>query len=120
MVEPGNLVTLGFQIAEGIERIAPEDIRFAAQLGYTLKLLAFIDAGADGAVEVSVQPALVPNANILASVRGVFNAIAVRGDVVGDALFYGRGAGQDPTASSVLGDLADAVLTHGRPIHVPC
>jgi len=102
-------------LVEGIERIAPEDIRFAAQLGYTLKLLAFIDAGADGAVEVSVQPALVPNANILASVRGVFNAIAVRGDVVGDALFYGRGAGQDPTASSVLGDLADAALALQSP-----
>jgi len=97
-------------LVEGVERITPEDIRFAAQLGYTIKLLAFIDAGPDGAVEVSVQPSLVPNGNILASVRGVFNAIAVRGDVVGDALFYGRGAGQDPTASSVIGDLADAAL----------
>lgn len=95
----------------GIEKITPDDMRFAAQLGYTIKLLAVIDACPDGSVEVSVQPSLVPNGNILASVRGVFNAVAVRGDVVGDTLFYGRGAGQDPTASSVIGDLADAAHT---------
>jgi homoserine dehydrogenase len=102
-------------LVDGIERIAPDDIRFAARLGYTIKLLAFIDACPDGSVEVSVQPALVANDNILASVRGVFNAIALRGDVVGDALFYGRGAGQDPTASSVLGDLADAATALQSP-----
>ena len=102
-------------LVEGIEKITPADIRFAAQLGCTIKLLACIDACDDGSVEVSVQPSFVPNANILASVRGVFNAIAVRGDVVGDTLFYGRGAGQDPTASSVIGDLADAALTLQSP-----
>ncbi len=102
-------------LVEGIERITPADMRFAAQLGYTIKLLAAIDACPDGSVEVSVQPSLVPNDNILSSVRGVFNAIAVRGDVVGDTLFYGRGAGQDPTASSVLGDLADAALALESP-----
>ena len=98
-------------LVQGIEKITPADMRFAAQLGYTVKLLAVIDACPDGSVEVSVQPSFVPNANILASVRGVFNAVAVRGDVVGDTLFYGRGAGQDPTASSVIGDLADAAHT---------
>ena len=102
-------------LVEGIEGITPGDIRFAAQLGYTIKLLGFIDACPDGSVEVSVQPSLVPKENILASVRGVFNAIAVRGDVVGDALFYGRGAGRDPTASSVLGDLADAAIALDAP-----
>lgn len=102
-------------LVRGIEKITPADMRFAAQLGYTIKLLAVIDACADGSVEVSVQPSLVPNGNILSSVRGVFNAIAVRGDVVGDALFYGRGAGQDPTASSVIGDLADAALALQAP-----
>jgi homoserine dehydrogenase len=102
-------------LVQGIERITPADMRFAAQLGYTIKLLAVIDACADGSVEVSVQPSLVPQGNILSSVRGVFNAIAVRGDVVGDALFYGRGAGQDPTASSVIGDLADAALALQAP-----
>lgn len=95
-------------LVQGVEKITPADMRFAAQLGYTVKLLAVIDACPDGSVEVSVQPSFVPNTNILASVRGVFNAVAVRGDVVGDTLFYGRGAGQDPTASSVIGDLADA------------
>lgn len=102
-------------LVEGIEGITPGDIRFAAQLGYTIKLLGFIDACPDGSVEVSVQPSLVPKENILASVRGVFNAIAVRGDVVGDALFYGRGAGRDPTASSVISDLADAAIALDAP-----
>lgn len=106
-------------LVEGIEKVTPADSRFAAQLGYTIKLLACIDACPDGSVEVSVQPSLVPNNNILASVNGVFNAIAVRGDVVGDTLFYGRGAGQDPTASSVIGDLADAAnaLVSPRPFY---
>src|SRR5262249_44679885 len=61
-------------------------------------------------VQVSVYPALVPNSHLLASVNGVFNAILVRGDVVGDTAYYGRGAGQDATASAVLSDLADAAL----------
>jgi homoserine dehydrogenase len=61
-------------------------------------------------VQVSVYPTLVPNSHVLASVNGVFNAVFVRGDVVGDALFYGRGAGKDATASAVLSDIGDAVL----------
>jgi homoserine dehydrogenase len=61
-------------------------------------------------VQVSVYPTLVPNAHVLASVNHVFNAVFVRGDVVGDTLFYGRGAGKDATASAVLSDLADAAL----------
>src|SRR6185436_10792387 len=65
----------------------------------------------DGApIQVSVYPTLVPNDHVLASVNHVFNAILVRGDVVGDTLYYGRGAGQDATASAVLSDLADAAL----------
>jgi homoserine dehydrogenase len=59
---------------------------------------------------VAVYPALIPNAHVLAGVNHAFNAVFVRGDVVGDTLFYGRGAGQDPTASAVLSDLADAAL----------
>lgn len=62
------------------------------------------------AIQVSVYPALVPNSHVLANVNGVFNAVYVRGDVVGDTLYYGRGAGQDATASAVLSDLADAAL----------
>src|SRR5690606_5749097 len=61
-------------------------------------------------IQVTVYPTLVPNAHVLASVSNVFNAVYVRGDVVGDTLYYGRGAGQDATASAVLSDLADAAL----------
>ncbi len=94
---------------EGIRSITGVDIQFAGQLGYTIKLLGTIKKfGAR--VQVSVCPTLIPNAHVLASVNHVFNAIFVRGDVVGDTLFYGRGAGQDPTASAVLSDIADAAL----------
>src|SRR5207237_5589690 len=96
-------------------------IRFAGELGYTIKLLGIVKkvermggarAKSNGCapVQVSVYPTLVPNAHVLASVNDVFNAIYVRGDVVGDTLYYGRGAGQDATASAVLSDLADAAL----------
>jgi homoserine dehydrogenase len=72
-------------------------------------------------VQVSVYPTLVPNSHVLASVNDVFNAVFVRGDVVGDTLFYGRGAGKDATASAVLSDLADAALDlkHGSKNRVP-
>lgn len=102
---------------EGIRHITKLDMQFAQQLGYTIKLLGIIKKlAARGSrkngsrVQVSVYPTLVPNAHVLASVGGVFNAIFVRGDVVGDTLFYGRGAGKDATASAVLSDLADAAL----------
>jgi homoserine dehydrogenase len=107
---------------EGIRGIARADIEFAAQLGYTIKLLAIIKShaatpagkrsrAANGSrIQVSVYPALIPNAHVLASVEHVFNAVFVRGDIVGDTLFYGRGAGKDATASAVLSDLADAAL----------
>ena len=107
---------------EGIRSIDPLDIQFAGQLGYTIKLLGIVREGATPAktkgrkasrsrpIQVSVYPALVPNSHVLASVNHAFNAVAVRGDVVGDTLFYGRGAGADATASSVLSDLADAAL----------
>jgi homoserine dehydrogenase len=72
-------------------------------------------------VQVSVYPTLIPNSHVLASVNGVFNACFVRGDIVGDTLFYGRGAGKDATASAVLSDLADAALDLklGTPHRVP-
>jgi homoserine dehydrogenase len=115
---------------EGIRGITRLDMQFAGQLGYTIKLLGIVkrmepvsDAAAkhraarplaignrQSAIQVSVYPTLVPNAHVLASVNHVFNAIYVRGDVVGDTLYYGRGAGQDATASAVLSDLADAAL----------
>jgi homoserine dehydrogenase len=71
-------------------------------------LVATIRAGQENLVEVHVRPTLVPKHHVLASVNGVFNALMVRGDIVGDTLFYGRGAGQDPTASAVISDLAQA------------
>ncbi|MFO1499680.1 MAG: homoserine dehydrogenase [Verrucomicrobiota bacterium] len=94
---------------EGIRSITPTDIHFAGELGYTIKLLGVIKK-VGARVQVGVYPTLVPNEHVLASVNGVFNAVFVRGDVVGDTLFYGRGAGQDATASAVLSDLADAAL----------
>jgi homoserine dehydrogenase len=100
---------------EGIRDITKLDIQFAQQLGYTIKLLGAVKtvdgaAGKGCRVQVSVYPTLVPNSHVLASVNHVFNAVYVRGDVVGDTLYYGRGAGQDATASAVLSDLADAAL----------
>src|SRR4029079_11389983 len=72
-------------------------------------------------IQVSVYPTLVPNAHVLASVNHVFNAVFVRGDVVGDTLFYGRGAGKDATASAVLSDVADADIEskNGTSLRVP-
>jgi homoserine dehydrogenase len=96
---------------EGIRHISALDIKFAGELGYTIKLLGIVKK-IEGAcrVQVSVYPTLIPNAHVLASVNDAFNAVFVRGDVVGDSLFYGRGAGRDATASAVLSDLADAAL----------
>lgn len=92
---------------EGIEELTAGDICFAEKLGYRIKLIGHIKAHENG-VEVRVHPTLIPKSHVLASVNGVFNAIAVKGDVVGDALFYGRGAGQDPTSSAVIADIAEA------------
>jgi homoserine dehydrogenase len=104
---------------EGIRSISKIDMQFAQQLGYTIKLLGIVkqskaqspkSKGAKAGVQVSVYPALVPSSHVLANVNHVFNAVFVRGDVVGDTLFYGRGAGKDATASAVLSDVADAAL----------
>ena len=114
---------------EGIRSVSKLDIQFAAQLGYTIRLLGIVQpvesarkpkgrtTRAAQRIQVSVYPALVPNSHVLASVNHAFNAVAVRGDVVGDTLFYGRGAGQDPTASSVLADLADAAMDLKSGVH---
>jgi homoserine dehydrogenase len=102
---------------EGIRTISKLDMQFTQQLGYTIKLLAIAKReistkakNQKSKIQVSVYPALVPNSHVLASVNGVFNAVFVRGDIVGDTLFYGRGAGKDATASAVLSDVADAAL----------
>ena len=100
---------------EGIENVRAKDIAFASELGYAIKLLAIIKGRAGGEIEVRVHPTLIKKTHVLASVNGVFNALAVHGDVVGDTLFYGRGAGQDPTASAVIADLAEAALALQSP-----
>jgi homoserine dehydrogenase len=87
--------------------VSAADIHFAKSLGYCIKLLGSIREK-NGKVEVGVAPTLIPLGNVLASVNGVFNAVAVRGDLVGDSLFYGRGAGRGPTSTSVIGDLVEA------------
>lgn len=101
----------------GIEQVRPTDIRFAKNLGYVVKLLAIIRQHKDGAVECRVQPSFIAKSHILASVHDVFNAVAVSGDTVGESLFYGRGAGQDPTASSVVADIVEAARSIEIPYH---
>jgi homoserine dehydrogenase len=86
---------------EGITEISSDDIAFAKEFGYTIKLLAIAKRSGEG-MEARVQPTLLPNSHILATVNGSFNAILMRGDEVGDVLFYGRGAGPHPTASAVI------------------
>ncbi|MSR77795.1 MAG: homoserine dehydrogenase [Candidatus Omnitrophica bacterium] len=97
---------------EGITRISSEDIAFADEFGYRIKLLAIAKKFSDG-IEARVQPTLLPAGHMLASVQGSFNAVMVHGDEVGDVLFYGRGAGSHPTASAVLSDLVDLAMRQG-------
>ncbi|MBI2165361.1 MAG: homoserine dehydrogenase [Chloroflexi bacterium] len=89
---------------EGITRLAPKDFRYAQEFGYAIKLLA-IGRKSNGAVQVTVYPALVPRDEIIAKVDGVFNAIEIKGDLSGPVLFHGMGAGSLPTTSAVLGDV---------------
>ena len=93
---------------EGITKITAKDIAYAKELGCTIKLLAAARNTPEG-IEVAVYPMLLPKHHPLASVRDSFNAIFVHGDAVDDAMFYGRGAGQFPTASAVMGDVIDVV-----------
>jgi len=133
-------------LVEGIRSISQTDIQFADKLGYTIKLLGIVktsgtgcqpvsehgqdahatrthglEARATSQVQISVYPALIPQSHVLANVSDVFNAVFVRGDIVGDTLYYGRGAGKDATASAVLSDIADAAtdIVNGTPRRVP-
>jgi homoserine dehydrogenase len=102
---------------EGITRLIPRDFRYAAELGYAIKLLA-IGRRENGAVQVRVHPALVPADELLANVDGVLNAVHVEGDLIGRVLFQGAGAGSLPTTSAVMADVLDAaraVAQGGRP-----
>lgn len=93
--------------SEGISGIRSEDISFAEEFGYRIKLLAIAKRAGNGALEARVQPTLLPKNHILANVNGSFNAVLIRGDETGDILLYGRGAGSRPTASAVMSDLVD-------------
>lgn len=93
---------------EGIRKLEEMDIEMAKKFGYTVKLLAIVRADKSRQINARVHPTLVPEKNLLASVNGVYNAIAVEGDVVGHTLFYGRGAGSDAATSAVLNDIYEA------------
>ena len=125
------LSTLAFQApvrpediyTEGIRHLAAKDLRYAQEMGYRLKLLCVARDGAEG-VQARVHPALLSRQHPLAQVDGVFNAVLVRGDLVGDVLFYGRGAGAEPTGSAMVADLIalGQGLTNGggplSPVHL--
>ncbi|MEW6182955.1 MAG: homoserine dehydrogenase [Bacillota bacterium] len=100
-------VTLEDVYVEGITNIQAEDIRYAGELGFVVKLLGIAREASEG-IEVRVHPALVPFGHPLAAVSDVFNAVFIKGDAVGETMFYGRGAGELPTASAVVGDIVAA------------
>lgn len=102
----GARITLDDVYIEGITTIAIEDIEYARELGFNIKLLA-IAKHDDRGINVRVHPAFLPTSHPLASVNDVFNAIFVKGDAVGETMFYGRGAGELPTASAVAADIID-------------
>ena len=106
-------VPIRFEAAymEGIGKLAPADIRYAEQLGYRIKLLGITKRTASG-IELRVHPTLVPMQRLLASVEGAMNAVLVKGDAVGTTLYYGPGAGAEPTASAVVADLVDVTRMH--------
>jgi homoserine dehydrogenase len=101
---------------EGITRVTAADIAYARELGYRIKLLAIAKV-VEGGVEVRVHPTMIPATSPLAAVSGVFNAVFITGDAVGDLMFYGRGAGQMPTASAVWSDALEIArrIAHGIP-----
>ena len=96
---------------EGITQLQSQDIRFAEQLGYRIKLLGIAKQTSDG-IELRIHPCLVPAKSIIANVEGAMNAVMVQADAVGTTLYYGKGAGSEPTASAVIADLVDITRLH--------
>ena len=109
-IYPQNIPT------RGIRDITVADVAAAEKLGCVIKLIAWMKRGEDGSVAAGVEPCLVPKANQLAGVDDVFNAVLVEGDMLGDVVFYGKGAGKLPTASAVVADVVDA-LKNGSKVH---
>jgi len=106
---------------EGITRVGAADMEYARDLGYVIKLLA-IGVDTPEGLELKVHPVMLTNKHPLAAVNDVYNAIFIEGDAVGRVMFYGRGAGADPTGSAVVGDIMDIArnLQHGATGRVPC
>jgi homoserine dehydrogenase len=96
---------------EGIARLTREDIRYAEELGYRIKLLGLTRRTPQG-IELRVHPTLIPTRRLIANVEGVMNAVVVKGDAVGATLYYGAGAGAEPTGSAVVADLVDVTRMH--------
>ncbi|MBP6719939.1 MAG: homoserine dehydrogenase [Rhodoferax sp.] len=96
---------------EGITKLSSVDITYAEQLGYRIKLLG-ITKRTDAGIELRVHPSLVPTKRLIANVEGAMNAVVVQGDAVGTTLYYGKGAGSEPTASAVIADLVDIARLH--------
>jgi homoserine dehydrogenase len=101
---------------EGITKLGAADIRYAEQLGYRIKLLGITKRTPQG-IELRVHPSLVPTKRLIANVEGAMNAVVVHGDAVGTTLYYGKGAGSEPTASAVIADLVDITRLHTADPH---
>ncbi len=100
---------------EGISKLAAQDIKYAEQLGYRIKLLGItkrVTVNGKEGIELRVHPSLVPNKRLIANVEGAMNAVMAHGDAVGTTLYYGKGAGSEPTASAVIADLVDITRLH--------
>ena len=115
----GTPVQFGQAHVEGITKLQAADIRYAEQLGYRIKLLGITKRRDDvGGLELRVHPTLVPAKRLIANVEGAMNAVVVQGDAVGTTLYYGKGAGSEPTASAVVADLVDITrLASADPDH---
>ena len=107
----GLPINIDAAYTEGITHLAAEDIKYAEQLGYRIKLLGIAKRTATG-IELRVHPTLVPLQRLIANVEGAMNAILIKGDAVGTTLYYGPGAGSEPTASAVIADLVDVTRLH--------
>jgi homoserine dehydrogenase len=116
----GIPMQFGAAYIEGISKLTREDIRYAEELGYRIKLLGIAKRKEKG-IELRVHPTLIPEKRLIANVEGVMNAILVKGDAVGQTMYYGAGAGAEPTASAVVADLVDVarMLTSDPEHRVP-
>ncbi|HEY9099669.1 MAG TPA: homoserine dehydrogenase [Thiobacillus sp.] len=101
---------------EGISKLTREDVKYAEELGYRIKLLG-ISRRAENGIELRVHPTLIPERRLIANVDGAMNAVLVKGDAVGPTLYYGAGAGAEPTASAVVADLVDVTRLHTADPH---